>query len=124
MPLFAALVSGTPATVTIDDDNLAIHHNPPAAAPRHVDFGLLLDNSTSMKGSDPSGVSRIEARTGWPLKPQIGPRRCRQRGISNWNAIYTDLFTNQTFDASCSCRDNSPLRPSPRSRQAGRTGSR
>ncbi|WP_158219478.1 Ig-like domain-containing protein [Synechococcus sp. BO 8801] len=51
-----------PATVTIDYDNLAISPNPPVPAPRHVDFYLLLDSSTSMKGSDPSGVSRIEAQ--------------------------------------------------------------
>ncbi len=51
-----------PATVTIDYDNLAITPTPPRPDPRHVDFYLLLDNSTSMKGSDPSGVSRIEAQ--------------------------------------------------------------
>jgi len=51
-----------PATVTIDYDILAISPNPPVPAPRHVDLYLLLDSSTSMKGSDPSGVSRIEAQ--------------------------------------------------------------
>ncbi len=51
-----------PATVTIDYDNLAITPNPSVPEPRHVDFYLLLDSSTSMKGSDPSGVSRIEAQ--------------------------------------------------------------
>ncbi len=51
-----------PATVSIDYDNLPTSPAPPAAEPRHVDLYLLLDNSTSMKGSDPSGVSRIEAQ--------------------------------------------------------------
>ncbi|KAF0654641.1 hypothetical protein L107_03004 [Cyanobium sp. Copco_Reservoir_LC18] len=51
-----------PAAVTIDYDNLAITPTPPRPEPRHVDLYLLLDNSTSMKGSDPSGVSRIEAQ--------------------------------------------------------------
>ncbi len=53
-----------PATVAIDYDNLPIPQPPipPSANPRPIDFYLLLDNSTSMKGTDPSGVSRIEAQ--------------------------------------------------------------
>ena len=52
------------ATVGIDYDNLPIPQPPipPSANPRPIDFYLLLDNSTSMKGTDPSGVSRIEAQ--------------------------------------------------------------
>ncbi|MEA5392322.1 Ig-like domain-containing protein, partial [Cyanobium gracile UHCC 0139] len=51
-----------PATVSIDYDNLLTSPALPAAEPRHVDLYLLLDSSTSMKGGDPSGVSRIEAQ--------------------------------------------------------------
>jgi len=52
------------ATVSIDYDNLPITRPsiPPSPSPRPIDFYLLLDNSTSMKGTDPSGVARIEAQ--------------------------------------------------------------
>ncbi|KEF40833.1 MAG: hypothetical protein ER33_14890, partial [Cyanobium sp. CACIAM 14] len=52
------------ATISIDYDNSPLPQPPvpPATQPRPVDFYLLLDNSTSMKGSDPSGVTRIEAQ--------------------------------------------------------------
>ncbi len=53
-----------PASVTISYDSPPIGPKPPIGVtdPHPVNLYLLLDNSTSMLGSDPSGVSRLEAQ--------------------------------------------------------------
>ncbi len=56
--------TSNPARVDINYDSPPIGPKPPLPItdPQPVNLYLLLDNSTSMQGSDPSGVSRLEAQ--------------------------------------------------------------
>lgn len=56
--------TSNPARVDINYDSPPIGPKPPISItdPQPVNLYLLLDNSTSMQGSDPSGVSRLEAQ--------------------------------------------------------------
>jgi hypothetical protein len=62
-------------------------------------LAIELRSGTPIRVPTAAGVDTVAARAG-ASNVNVLAIDMGDGGISNWNAIYTDLFSNQTFDAS------------------------